>query len=83
LDDDGRQTVIALRRHLGLDDDDDHFSHAFVFGKSKHLWYSDNAVRAMKKSLAEVDCVWEAHRTVPCNKPDDRPRCDQPGCVDC
>jgi hypothetical protein len=38
----------------------------------------------MKKSLAEVDFhrVWEAHRTVPYNKPDVRPRCDQPGCVD-
>jgi len=58
---------------------------AVVFGKSKHLRYSDNAVRAMKKSLAEVDFdrVWEAHRTVPYNKPDDRPRCDQPCCVDC
>lgn len=45
-----RGKAVALRRHLGLDADDDHFSHAFVFGKSKHLRYSDNAVRAMKKS---------------------------------
>jgi hypothetical protein len=46
----------------------------------KSVVYSDNAVRAMKKSLAEVDFdrVWEAHHTVPHNKPDDRPRCDQP-----
>jgi hypothetical protein len=38
-----------------------------------------------KKSLAEVDFdrVWEAHRTVPYNKPDDRPKFDQPGCVHC
>jgi hypothetical protein len=80
-----RGKAIALRRHLGLDADDDPFSHAFIFGKSKHLRYSDNAVRAMKKSLAEVDFhrVWQAHRTVPYNKPDVRPRCDQPGCVDC
>lgn len=80
-----RGKAVALRRHLGLDAADDHFSHAFVFGKSKHLRYSDNAVRAMKKSLAEVDFdrVWEAHRTVPYNKLDVRPRCDQPGCVDC
>jgi hypothetical protein len=51
----------------------------------KSVVYSDNAVRAMKNSLAEVDFdrVWEAHHTVPHNKPDDRPRCDQPGCLDC
>jgi hypothetical protein len=78
-----RSRAIALRRHLALDADDDHYSHAFIFGKSKHLRYSDNAVRAMKKALDEVDFdrVWEAHRTIPYNKPDDRPVCDQPGCA--
>ncbi|CPZ89348.1 Uncharacterised protein [Mycobacteroides abscessus] len=50
-----RSKAIALRRHLGLDADDGHYSHAFVFGRSKHLRYSDNAVRAMKKSLEVVD----------------------------
>lgn len=78
-----RGKAIALRRHLGLDEDDDHYSHAFVFGRSKHLRYSDNAVRAMKKALGEVDLerVWDAHRTIAYNQSDDRPVCDQPGCV--
>jgi hypothetical protein len=78
-----RGKAVALRRHLGLDEDDDHYSHAFVFGRSKHLRYSDNAVRAMKKAVNEVDLdkVWDAHRTVAYNQPDDRPDCDQPGCT--
>ncbi|RFZ54015.1 hypothetical protein MSS4_00389 [Mycobacterium marinum] len=78
-----RGKAIALRRHLGLDEDDDHYSHAFVFGRSKHLRYSDNAVRAMKTALGEVDLdrVWHAHRTIAYNQSDDRPVCDQPGCT--
>ncbi|MDQ8117541.1 hypothetical protein DCD73_01215 [Mycobacteroides abscessus subsp. massiliense] len=77
-----RSKAIALRRHLGLDADDGHYSHAFVFGRSKHLRYSDNAVRAMKKSLEVVDLgrVWDAHRTIAYNQLDNRPVCDQPGC---
>lgn len=78
-----RGKAIALRRHLGLDASDDHFSHAFVFGKSRHLRYSDNAVRAMKESLAEVqfERIWEVHRPIRYNKVDERSMCDQPGCV--
>ena len=66
-----------------MDEDDDHYSHAFVFGRSKHIRYSDNAVRAMKKALGEVDLdrVWDADRTIAYNQSDNRPVCDQPGCT--
>jgi hypothetical protein len=78
-----RNKAVALRRHLGLDDDEKH-SHTFVFGRSKHIRYSDNALRAMKESVASVDLdrVWAAHRTLPYNKRDrSMPPCDQPGCA--
>lgn len=79
-----RNQAMALRRHLGLDSDDGHFSHEFVFGRSKHRQYSDNALRAMKDALPNVDLlkVWQAHRTLAYNahgRP--LPSCDQPGCV--
>lgn len=79
-----RNKATALRRHLGLDANDDHFSHRFVLGKTKLLRYSDNALRAMRTALETVDIerVWKAHRTVPGNASDlTRPPCDQPGCV--
>jgi hypothetical protein len=76
--------ALAMRRHLGLDANDDHFSHQFVFGKSKHLRYSDNALRAIKDAVPTVDLprVWQAHRTVAFNSPAGRPQpCTEPGCV--
>lgn len=79
-----RSKAVALRRHLGLDGNDDHFSHRFVFGSQKHLRYSDNALNAMKQGKARVDMdrVWAAHRTPAWNKrADSLPPCDQPGCV--
>lgn len=76
---------MALRRHLGLDANDDHYSHQFVFGPQKLMRYSDNALRAMQESLPNVDLarVWGAHRTRAHNAPKGEapPRCDQPGCV--
>ncbi|WP_216698930.1 hypothetical protein [Arthrobacter sp. Br18] len=51
---------------------------------SKHMRYSDNALKAMKEAKAQVDMdhVWAAHRTLARNKGDQsRPACDQPGCV--
>lgn len=79
-----RGRAVALRRHLGLDGNDDHLSHRFVFGNTKHLRYSDNALKAVKEAKGEVDMnrVWAAHRTLAWNKnSESRPACDQPGCV--
>jgi hypothetical protein len=55
--------ALALRRHLGTDDDDD-CVHEFVFGSQRHRRYSDNALRRMKETLPKVDmdAVWEKHR---------------------
>lgn len=77
----GRATT--LRRHLGLDDEQDHFSHEFKFGKSKHRRYSDNALIAMRNAAKEVDLdkVHAAHRTPAYNRQQALPPCDQPGCV--
>ena len=54
---------VALRRHLGVDDDKDCIHH-FRFGSQVHPQYSDNAARKMLKALDEVDMdeVWEKHR---------------------
>lgn len=79
-----RGKATALRRHLGLDTNDDHFSHRFVFGNSKHLRYSDNSLRAMKEAVAKVDLakVHSSHRTLPYNKLGQTlPPCNQPGCA--
>lgn len=78
-----RTRATALRRHLGLDDDGDHFSHLFRFGSQKHRRYSDNALKAMKEASGVVDLqrVWAAHRTVPVNQTTAPPPCDQPGCT--
>lgn len=78
-----RGRATALRRHLGLDGNDDHFSHRFVFGNTKLLRYSDNALRAMRDGASKVDIerVWAAHRTIPSNSKATPPSCDQPGCV--
>lgn len=75
--------AYALRRHLGLDDEDDHFSHVFKFGSQHRRRYSDNALKAMREALDAVDMdkVWAAHKTVPSNQQTVPPACDQPGCV--
>lgn len=54
---------VALRRHLGIDHDTE-CAHEFVFGKSRFLQFSDNALRRMKDALESVDmkAVWEAQR---------------------
>lgn len=55
--------AIALRRHLGIDSDPTCF-HDFVFGKSRHRGYSDNAYKKMKAAVANLDmtAIWNAHR---------------------
>jgi hypothetical protein len=57
-----RPRATALRRHLGIDDDDDCL-HVFSFGSQKHPRYSDNALRRMQTALASVDMeeVWARH----------------------
>jgi hypothetical protein len=54
---------VALRRHLGIDDDED-CVHTFKFGSQSHTRYSDNAYRRMKAALktVDMDAVWQAQR---------------------
>lgn len=54
---------LALRRHIGIDDDDD-CVHVFDFDSQRHYRYSDNALRTMQDALGAVDMeeVWEANR---------------------
>lgn len=50
----------ALRRHLGIDDDEDSV-HIFQFDSQAHWRYSDNALRKMKQALEDgldMDAVW-------------------------
>lgn len=77
-----RNRAVALRRHLGLDEDDDHHSHLFRFGSQAHRRYSDNALTAMREAKSKVDLekIWQAHRTVPYNQAQTAPPCTQPGC---
>jgi hypothetical protein len=50
--------TVALRRHLGLDDDPE-MVHEFTFGKRLRQ-YSDRALEALRAAKAEVDmdAVW-------------------------
>lgn len=75
-----KSRATAMRRHLGLDGDDDIYSHEFVFGSQKIMRYSDNALRAMMKAKDECDLekIWAAHRPSPW----ELPACTQPGCAD-
>lgn len=53
----------ALRWKLGIDDDDD-CRHDFIFGKSTHRAYSDNAYTRMRDALAdglEMDTVYSQY----------------------
>lgn len=78
-----RTRATALRRHLGLDNDDDHYSHLFKFGSQALRRYSDNALKAMREAKQSVDLekVWRAHRTIPSNRRSSPRTCDEPGCV--
>ncbi len=56
--------AAALRRHLGIADDDDRYCHVFDFGSQKPRRYSDNALREMKDALdtgLDMDEVWRRH----------------------
>lgn len=78
-----RTRAVGLRRHLGLDDDDDHYSHTFRFGSQSYRRYSDNALKAMRdaKKAVDIEKVWRAHQKWPSNRSTPQPACDQPGCV--
>jgi hypothetical protein len=58
--------ALALRRALGIDDDEDCF-HEFVFGSQRHRRYSDNALRRMQEALPKLDMdeIWVKHRPRP------------------
>jgi hypothetical protein len=77
-----RHKATSVRRHLGLDANDDVNSHRFVFGSQKHMRYSDNALMKMKKARQEYDLdeIWTAHKTPSRGKT--RPACSQPGCAE-
>jgi hypothetical protein len=53
----------ALRQHIGIDGDKD-CAHEFVFGKSRFLQFSDNAVRRMLEAIGseDMDAVWDAYK---------------------
>lgn len=55
---------VALRRHLGIDDDES-CVHTFSFGSQVHRRYSDNALRRMKAALEHLDMddIWKQHRS--------------------
>ncbi len=57
-----RPRATALRRHLGIDDDEN-CRHVFTFGSQKHPRYSDNALRRMREALetVDMDAVWAEH----------------------
>jgi hypothetical protein len=53
----------ALRQHMGIDSDKD-CAHEFVFGKSRFLQFSENAVRKMREAIdsEDMDRVWDAYK---------------------
>jgi hypothetical protein len=55
--------ALALRRHLGIDDDEG-YRHVFVFDSQRIPRYSDAALQRIREALDEVDMeeVWAKHR---------------------
>jgi hypothetical protein len=72
--------ATALRRHLDVDEDQD-CCRVFVFGKSRHRMYSDNAYKLMKAAAGDInmDAVWGAHRPR-AGRADTSATCMQAGC---
>ncbi len=54
--------AVALRRHLGIDDDES-CRHDFQFGSTRHRQYSDNALTRMREAVRDLDmdAIWKAH----------------------
>jgi hypothetical protein len=54
--------AVALRRHLGIEDDDS-CRHDFQFGSTRHRQYSDNALTKMREAVRDLDmdAIWKAH----------------------
>ena len=72
-----RSRAVALRRHLGIDDDES-CSHDFQFGSTRHRQYSDNALTKMREAVRDLDmdAIWKAHN--PAGKA--CPPCSVQGC---
>lgn len=70
----------ALRRHLGIDKDSG-TRHVFVFDSQRIPRFSDNAYRAMKEALEQIDmdAVWEGHK--PAGKRSAPRTCSVEGCA--
>ncbi|MFI6662941.1 hypothetical protein ACIBL8_46520 [Streptomyces sp. NPDC050523] len=60
-----RPRLLALRQHLGIDDDPKCF-YVFEMGAQKHPRFSDNALKLMRESMKTLDMdeVWEAHKPI-------------------
>ena len=69
--------TVALRRHLGIDDDES-CRHDFQFGSTRHRCYSDNALTKMRDAVRDLDmeAIWKAHN--PAGKA--CPPCSVEGC---
>jgi hypothetical protein len=69
--------AVALRRHLGIDDDDS-CRRDFQFGLTRHRQYSDNALTKMREAMRDLDMdvIWKAHN--PAGKA--CPPCSVQGC---
>lgn len=72
--------AVALRRHLGIDNDPD-MTHRFTFEKTSFVRYSDKSLATMKEARDSLDMgqVWAVHR--PTAKATLLQRCTQPNCV--
>lgn len=70
----------ALRRHLGLDDDDA-VHHVFVMGSQRHHRYSDAALTRMKQAIegSDMEQIWQGHR--PSGRGAAKCACTIPGCA--
>lgn len=57
---------FALRQHLGIDEDEA-CRHEFVFRKSVHIAFSDNALRRMQQAAKseDLDAIWQQYRPRP------------------
>jgi hypothetical protein len=66
---------MALRRHLGIDDDIN-CCHIFKFGSQEYPSFSDNAITKMTDALVAIDVAVVAHA----HRKGGPGVCDQPGC---
>lgn len=60
-----RPRLLALRQHLGIDDDPKCF-YVFEMGAQKHPRFSDNALKVLRESMKALDMdeVWQTHKPI-------------------